>query len=186
MLTETSLPFQNQLEPGERLLWSGRPRQGLMLRRTDVFMIPFSLLWGGFAIFWFAMAVGGGAPAFMALWGLPFVFVGLYLIGGRFFWDAYQRSKTFYAVTDRRVLILSSGVMGQNLRALNPKSLPETSLNLRPDGSGTITFGTSPFFYGMGNTGFGRSQRYAPPAFEGIADARSVYTLIQRVQRGEV
>ncbi len=143
-------------------------------------------MWGGFAIFWFAMAVGNGAPIFFALWGLPFVLIGLYLIAGRFFWDIYQRSKTFYAVTDQRVLILSSGMMGQNLRAINPKSVSEIGMDLRDDGSGTITFGTAPFFYGMGYGGFGRSRRYAPPAFEGVPDARSVYTLIQRVQRGEI
>lgn len=39
------------LSSGE-LLWSGPPRGGLRLRRQDAFMMPFCILWGGFAVFW--------------------------------------------------------------------------------------------------------------------------------------
>ncbi len=53
-------------------------------------MIPFSLLSGGFAIFWeyLALSTTSKTPGLMAvvfpLWGLPFVAVGVYIIFGRF------------------------------------------------------------------------------------------------------
>ncbi len=37
--------IQKELEPGEKLLWTGQPAQGIRLRGSDVFMIPFSFLW---------------------------------------------------------------------------------------------------------------------------------------------
>ena len=63
-------------------------------------MIPFSLLWCGFAVFWETMAMRMPGPffgpgLFFRLWGIPFVFVGLYFVFGRFFADALARSSSY-------------------------------------------------------------------------------------------
>ena len=41
-----------QLLRDEHIAWEGRPYTGLILRPMELFLIPFSLLWGGFALFW--------------------------------------------------------------------------------------------------------------------------------------
>ncbi len=60
----------------ERLLWSAQPRQGIFLRSTDAYLIPFSLLWGGFAFFWEATVVNRMDRFCSDFWGVPFVLVG--------------------------------------------------------------------------------------------------------------
>jgi hypothetical protein len=176
--------FRDELNPGERIIWSGQPQQGLMLRAADVFMIPFSLMWGGFAIFWEFGVVSGGAPFFFMLWGVPFVLVGLYIIFGRFFFDSAQRSKTYYALTNERVIIIS-GLFNQNTKTLGLKMLPEINISTKGNSKGTITFGTShPMAWMYSGSGFPNMGRYnIAPSFEMIDDAKTVYQHIKRLQR---
>jgi len=182
MIDNTTL-FRDELGAGERILWSSQPRQGLVLRPSDAFLIPFSLLWGGFAIFWESMAIVGSGSLFFMLWGIPFVLVGLYFIVGRFFVDAKVREKTYYALTNERAIILS-GLFGRNLRAFSLKTLSDININVKKDGSGTITFGPShpmaSWYSGMQWPGAGK---YTAPGFEMIENARQVYELIRKAQR---
>ena len=144
-------------------------------------MIPFSLFWGGFAIFWEAGAILDGAPWFFALWGIPFVLVGLYLIAGRFFYDARRRSRTFYGLTDERAIIVSGGT-SRKITSLNLGTLSDVSLTEKPDGTGTITFGpANPMAWwtnGMNWPGMPQG----PACFELIPDAKDVYDLLRQAQ----
>jgi len=177
--------IQRELNSSEQLLWTGAPRQGLRLRPADVLMIPFSLLWGGFAIFWEygvfrqSSSHGPGSPdTFMVLWGIPFVLVGLYLIVGRFFADAFQRARTVYAVTDQRILIVTT-LWNKQVKSVSLKTLPEISLTEKWDGSGTLTFGPQPPNARMMGGGWPGANKQAAPTFEFVEQVRSVYDLIQ-------
>ncbi len=189
---------QSTLEPllgsGERLLWSGQPRTGIRFRAADFALIPFSIFWCGFAIFWECMALriprGGSGPAALAsyvfpLFGLPFVLIGLYLLVGRFFFDAWKRGRTFYGVTDERILIVS-GVFSRTTTSKDLGTLGETTLKERPDGSGTLLFGRTGYLPVGQWEQPGTPQhmaRIAPPAFEMIEEARSVYEIVRNAQK---
>ncbi len=142
----TEIPLRKELERGERLLWSGMPRQGFRFRPGDLFVVPFSLLWGGVAFYWFYLAAfRNKGPTIAIIWGLPFVLIGIYLIIGRFFLDSYLRSGTFYGVTNRRVVIVN-GIWTRETKSIDLQRLSEVSLTERPDGSGSIYFGPVPPF----------------------------------------
>lgn len=153
------------------------------MRPADVFMVPFSLLWGGFAIFWEKSVLQSNAPAFFALWGVPFVLIGLYMIMGRFFVDARFRAKTFYGLTDRRAIIIS-GLFSRTITSLPLRTLTDISLQERPDRSGTIMLRRSQPYSawssGMRWPGMGQ---YATPTFEMIPDAKRVHDQLLEAQR---
>lgn len=183
MLMDAMTIFQGEIGEGERILWSGQPRQGLMLRPMDAFMIPFSLLWAGFAIFWEIMVIVEEAPFFFMLWGIPFVLVGLYAVVGRFFLEAKQREKTCYALTNERIIIIS-GLFARNVKTLNLKTLSEINLNQKRNGSGTITFGAShPLAMWYSTMPWPGMGRYNSPSFDMIESVKEVYALIRKAQR---
>jgi hypothetical protein len=178
-----------QLDPGERLLWSGQPRKGMRLRGQDAVLIPFSLFWCGFAIFWECLALTrttkapGSVGVIFPLFGLPFVAVGLYLIFGRFFVEAKVRARTFYGVTNERIIIIN-GLFSRQTKSLQLRTLMDVSLTQRADGSGTINFGPTSLVGGFFPDGsWPGAGRYALPSFDLIDGAKEVYDTIRSAQK---
>lgn len=155
----------------------------MRLQPADALLIPFSLMWGGFAVFWeYSVLSSEKAPLFFVLWGIPFVLMGVYIIVGRFVVDAYQRAATYYGLTDQRVIIIS-GLLNRQVRSLPLRSLHDVLITERA-ARGTITLGaTSPFYGWLSGTSWPGLSQYGPPAFEGISDARRVYELLRESQR---
>ena len=172
--------IQREVTGSERLLWSGMPRQGIFFSGADLFLIPFSLMWGGFAFFWEYQAVTQGAPFFFLIWGIPFVLVGIYFIVGRFFVDARQRRATYYGLTDQRVIIIS-GIFTRKVKSLNLWTLSDISLTEKSDRSGTIILGPSnpwaSMYMGMSWPGVPRTD-----TFVGVTDAKKIYDMIRSAQ----
>jgi len=168
------------LGPNERLLWSGRPRQGVFLRSADAIAIPFSIFWTCGAVFWVIMASRSPDKAFL-LFGIPFVGIGVYMLIVRFFVDSWQRANTTYGLTDQRVVIVS-GPRRRSIKSLSLRTLSDVTLSEGKNGTGIITFGpTIPPWPYRGMQVPGMSTRMVP-CFDQIANARSVFDQIRRVQ----
>ena len=181
--------LQSELQPDEHLQWAGRPNPNRLFTAMDIFLIPFSLLWGGFAVFWEVVAltsvlrVGGDALLF-PLFGLPFLVLGLYLIFGRFVVKSYTKRRTVYAVTDRRVIAVTTAFR-RTVRSASLKRLPGLEVSTGSGRSGTVTFGHWSGLAGMyANSGMdwlGWNWGARPMAFYDLDDARSVYELVDRL-----
>jgi len=185
--------IQPELTAGESVLWSGQPSRKVIFHTPDLFVIPFSFLWGGFAIFWEAGVLGffgfgstkGPTPdsLFMALWGVPFVLIGQYLIWGRFLYAAWKKQNIVYAATDKRVLVVNLGrrrkVTGSFLA-----QLPTIEKSVRRDGIGTLTFGIAPPVAGRGSTmaSWDGGLTSPVPTFVDVEDAESVYRIISEAR----
>ncbi len=181
--------FQSDLIPGEKIYWSGQPDPSVIFTVADSFLIPFSLIWGGFWIVW---ELGGllmyhlakpsrSIPLSFTLFGIAFGCVAFYMIIGRFFFKAWKKKRTFYAVTNSRILIVTE-TFGRQLQAQFLNQTPVISKSIGPNGIGLLSFSpTGGFGLTYGNTGmeFVRRQKgYGILVFYDIPQAEMIYQMI--------
>lgn len=179
--------LQSELSNGESLVWTGKPNPNIIFHPSDWYMIPFSLLWGGFAIFWeggvtgfFGFTKGDHVPSFMVLWGIPFVLIGQYFIWGRFFYAAWKKKRILYAITNRRVLVLSLPPQAKIISSFI-ESISAIDRDIHANGSGTLKFGQIVNQWGRGgnfNSMDGLYLNAGVPVFVDIDDAANVYGIV--------
>lgn len=181
------------LDHDEKVRWSGQPPDGVIFRGYDFFVIPFSVLWGGFALFWniavwlvvLAAALQSGwrgVPATVwvfPIFGVPFLVAGYYFAIGRFQSDALDRKKTLYALTNRRAII-AKGPTVREVRGYEFTRGALISISERGDGSGSITFGQRDRWFAPAGTTWHHIPEFK---FERIAQVREVVRLIDEIQR---
>jgi len=168
-----------RLLPGERVLWRGRPFTGFVLRPSDLFQIPFSLAWSGFAISSSVSAWRTRADLPMTIFAILVASTALYLTIGRFLLDIHLRKHMAYLVTDRRVIIDRQGPWPKTT-SLDIRRLPEIEIEERPDGSGTIRFGAAGGWFGPNNFRVRQPALDPTPQFIRIPGIRHVYGLIHQ------
>lgn len=168
-----------RLLPGERALWTGHPASGVLFTPRDAFLVPFSLFWCGFVVFWIVGVLRSGGGSF-ALFGVFMLCFGLFFAVGRFALDAYLRRSTSYMLTDRRVIISRTGIM-PSFKAVNLDRLPEAEINERPSGRGTVRFGQQQSLVGFGRSGLSvwTPSLDPTPQFIAIPETRKVFDLVQ-------
>lgn len=168
------------LLPEEQILWTGSPQGNRWFTKEDIFLVPFSLLWCGFALFWEASVILTGIWPF-ALFGIPFVVIGLYMVAGRILIRHANWKKLQYAITDRRVL----WKCGSRCVATNINQIPSISLTVQKDGSGTISLRDShmPRYYRQDVTAFSKPDT---TALECIPDVERVYRLLTEQMQKQV
>lgn len=172
--------LRQHIDSNEVLLWTGQPKKGILFRSADIFLIPFSILWCGFAIFWVVMASQSGG--LFALFGVPFVIIGLVFVFGRFIIDAKQRESTFYGLTEDRIII-KSGVFSKNVKSLNIKTLSDIEYNEKNDGTGTISIGPKNPMMIWGNGMSWWPGMKSNTQLDSISEVRKVYNQIIDIQK---
>ena len=177
-LSEQLSPY---LDPSERIRWVGKPKEGIRFQPSDVYLIPFSLLWAGFAFYWEWMVFKHGGPHFFLLFGGFFVLMGIYIVVGRFVHDAFRRASTVYAVTDKRVVVLVK-FFSKSLKSFDLRSLTNISVNEGSNGFGDVLLGPGSSNRWVGGSGWPGSRDRQAPALEWIPDARSVFNTISEAR----
>jgi hypothetical protein len=176
-----------ELEPNERLLWAGRPRQGFILRKADVATYLFGLTLAAMLFFPAAFGINNGMPVRQLLMSVPVLIFLSVLLFGRLISDVWHRARTVYGVTSERVLFVSS-VFGRQIKSLELDSMRDAWLMPRgSSGGGVIRFGcdATPRREKTSQQ-VGWLSVSSLNAFELEREARAVFQLVRAALRGPV
>jgi len=134
-----------------------------------LFFLGFSAVWVGMAT---QMNTGEMIGYVFPLFGMPFVLVGLWLVVGHWFFDAYRRKKTRYALTSKRANIART-VFGHRMESYEIKA--NAPLSLVEGSTDTVNFAEKTV---RGKNG----TSIVPIGFRYINDGRAVFNMLQAVK----
>lgn len=171
--------WQPYLDPGEPLLWTGRPSTRFNFLPGDWIAIPVGVAFGTSGLFFLLLGLVEGQINGI-LGGCLTILIALHTLVWRYVHRYRLRRRTRYAITPRRALILHCGRQDR-LREMpiSPRMPSETHFGER----GHIWLGLRPSWVEAQHAGaFGCE----PPGFQfaGIPDVRKVHDLIRRLREG--
>jgi hypothetical protein len=94
-----------ELSKDEKIVWEGKPKQGIVLRYTDIALIPFSIIWTIATLIFELVSFEPDFPIYLSIIGIPFLIIGLFLLIGRYILDTKRRKNIFYWITNKRIII---------------------------------------------------------------------------------
>lgn len=163
------------LEPGEHILWQGRPDTRFRLHWFDLVTGLFGFLFAAFAAFWMVMAAQAGGVFWM--FGLIHFSAGIAIMAGRPAGSWWMRRHSFYSLSNRRAFIASDyPLKGRVLRFWEIG--PGSPIEFVEAATQTVNFATE---IRRGSKGATTTRKIG---FEGIQDGRRVIGLMRAIQRG--
>lgn len=177
-LGATDAIFSTFLKPDEKLLWSGQPKRGILFRDADMILIPMSIILIGFALILDFALLHYKASLPLQLFGILLAGAGLYMGLIRYFRDAAKRARTFYCITDKRVIV-SVGRKKPVIRTLPLKNIDRMEITIEKDGSGFLIFGNTNPLYPWLLGGFYFTGE-SVPGLELLPDVKFVYNILNQ------
>ncbi|MFT8352719.1 hypothetical protein [Clostridium saccharoperbutylacetonicum] len=170
--------FKRHLLKEEKILWSGKPNNNNKLySKEDAFSILYGIcmIGGGVLGIVYGIRIMTGSmvqntskpmPWSVSFsFSIPFFVVGFYHLIGKAIRRKYKKEKTFYAITNKRLLILK---VGNNEKVISKyiSQINKIDINTSNEGMGTIEFG----------------ENYSDGEFSDINDVQNVYELINELR----
>jgi hypothetical protein len=190
--TQTDMYKQAKTEllPGEDLLWVGRPKPRHMVmgrstagNKSAIMAVLVGLQVLGMGAFMFMSraetSTSGSSSTSMILPILIFTFI-LGIAMALPLWRMNQGKNTVYAITDRRVLLISSN----SVQSFGEQDIQFVRRKMHRDGTGNITFRTDAAS-GIYGGGISARTRNIDVGFFGISDPHEVEALMLDTFRPE-
>lgn len=179
--------FSESLRADERLIWAGQPDPSIVFNKRDGCFPILGLIFTGIGLaeIWPVVRSLFSLPLaewpsqilneLMRLGSLLFVGVGLYLLFGYFIRKRRTRSKTWYAVTDKRLMARTGS---DDIQSVEIEDISWAELAMHPTGTGTIAFQFRPSATDLDTSSADNEAEEETFEFEDIHDAENVHETV--------
>lgn len=175
----TTNEIANKYLKDEQILWQGEPKNVPLFHKSDILILPFTILFGGFLIAYAvisAIMMFAGQGIWFSLVGITFLLMGIYIVFLRLWYRKKRIKRQRYFVTSKRVFafdtlrddVLFDIPLNETDLYLGHKSLILTD----------VTNATGDFVYNLGLDIFFRKFAHETPAFRYIDDIAGVSKII--------
>lgn len=161
------------LEPGEEIIWQGRPVPSRVISRPDKNLFGFGIGLVIIGIIWILAEMQENSPE-QALKYLPFI-AGCAIMAAAVIAAIYRPKRTWYSMSNRRTFI-DTDIPLQKRSLKSYPLISETPLELIDEEPGTVLFSEELIDGGEGE------DYWASVGFEHIPNPQHVYSLIQEIR----
>lgn len=191
--------FQDDLLTDEKLLWKGQPDRSVIFNKSDIFTMPFGLLWLGILSYNLYVAYMHGTTdatvkvndavvasqqsamlinfTFMAI-------IGLMMTVGRLIARNIYKRCSYYAITNQRILFITK-FFGKSFKSEYINTLTGMNKSIKRTGIGTIGFDCSSDNNLSTKSHLNRFTGMPPSSFCDIQDANKVYQMITELRHSK-
>lgn len=136
------------------MVWAAQ--SSILFTTADILLVPMSLFWIAIMAFMFIPSMLNGTLGIFFIFSLFFLAWGLYFTVGRFLYKRSLKKRTLYALTDKRVIEITTGRTIKK-RIITYSQISNLNCTSHRNNNGSITFGGGKFskvLYGYyNNTG---------------------------------
>ncbi len=122
----------------EYILWKGKPGKGKIFELSDLYIIPISIvLFVGLICNVYVNMLRADDSVSERIIIVLYVLIAFYILIGRFIRVWFIRSKSYYVITNRKIIRKRMG----KIDTLSLSNMPAMDAKLYKNGYGTISFG---------------------------------------------
>jgi uncharacterized membrane protein YdbT with pleckstrin-like domain len=130
------------LNTNEKVFWEGAPSFWPFFLGRSLGVTIFGIFWMGFLMIPIVASLASGSPFAFFIFLTPHFWIGLFMLFGPSIYSALVFKHTYYAITDKRVII-QKGWIGRDFEIADFDQITNTEVNV----------GLFDKLFGNGNTG---------------------------------
>ncbi len=120
--------IENQLNPNEIILWTGKPEKGFRITFEDLIKIPFLFIFTGISILLFKISLSNNGYSGMTIISFLLTSGGITIFINNYIIEQFRRKNYIYVITNQRVIFIKNNVF----KSLNLDSIKQISFVEHP------------------------------------------------------